>query len=127
MPSSLNVVAIIDDDPIMLEATACLLSAFAFATECYESAEAYLDAAASSRAGYLVCDIHLGGASGLDLARQLAVDGSRLPIIFVTGSDSEVVRQQAVALGCVAFLRKPFFSTALIETLTRLRRNGAHR
>ena len=125
MPTSLNVVAVIDDDPMILEMTSSLLSAFAFKTESYESAEAFLDAAAVSRAGCLVCDVHLGGASGLELARQLAAEGSKLPIIFVTGSDAECIRRQAVALGCVAFLRKPFFSSALIEALTKLRRNGA--
>jgi FixJ family two-component response regulator len=125
MPTSLNIVAVIDDDPIMLEATSSLLSAFAFKTENYESAEAFLESVATSRAGCLVCDIHLGGASGLELARRLAAEGSKLPIIFVTGSDAESVRRQAIELGCVAFLRKPFFSSALIEALTKLRRDRA--
>ena len=124
MQKAIDIVAVIDDDPLMLEATSGLLTAFAFRTENYDSAEAFLDAAATSRAGCLVCDIHLGGASGLELARRLAEKGSKLPIIFVTGSDAECIRREAVALGCFAFLRKPFFSSALIEALTKLRRNG---
>jgi len=126
MPTSLNTVAVIDDDPIVLEATSSLLAAFAFKTESYASAEAFLESAAASRAGALVCDIHLGGASGLELARRLAAEGLNLPIIFVTGSDAECIRREATELGCVAFLRKPFFSSALIEALTRLRRNASH-
>ena len=126
MPHSLNTVAVIDDDPIILEVTASLLAAFAFKTESYDSAEAFLESAATSRAGCLVCDIHLGGASGLELARRLAAEGSKLPIIFVSGSDAECIRRQAADLGCVAFLRKPFFSSALIEALTKLRRDRAH-
>jgi len=124
MPNSLNTVAVIDDDPVILEVTSSLLAAFSFQTESYDSAEAFLEAAATSRAGCLICDVHLGGASGLELARRLAAEGSKLPIIFVSGSDAECIRREADELGCVAFLRKPFFSRALVEELTKLRRNA---
>ena len=53
------------------------------------SATAFLTRAAPSQATCLVVDIQLGDISGVELARQLAVDGIKYPIIFMTALDDE--------------------------------------
>jgi FixJ family two-component response regulator len=117
-----RVVALVDDNPNVLEATANLLSTYGVKTEQYASAELFLEAAAGSRACFLVVDIDLGGMNGIELARQLAERGLKFPIIFATARDDEAVRQRAEQVGCVAFLRKPFFPGVLIEILLELKR-----
>jgi CheY-like chemotaxis protein len=42
-----------------------------------------------------------------------------LPVIFMTGDDQEATRQAAMDAGCVAYLRKPFSSSALINAITK--------
>jgi FixJ family two-component response regulator len=114
-----KVIAIVDDDPGVRTAAARLLSAFGFGTETYGSAQEFLNAAATSEAVCLVIDIQLGGASGLDLARQLAVDGCKHAIIFMTAVDGDMVRSEAAAAGGVAILSKPFPARALIEAVIK--------
>ncbi len=111
------VVAIVEDDTAMLKGVEGLLNAHGFVTETYASAEAFLERAAVSKASCLVLDIHLGGISGIELRRQLAAAGSRLPVIFMTAVDSEIIQRQAVEVGCIAFLHKPFPSGHLIEAI----------
>src|SRR5262249_55085270 len=111
------VAAIIDDNDDVRAATANLLAANGYRTELYASAEAFLQAAATSKATCLVVDIDLGGMNGLELARRLNTAGLTYPIIFVTANDAEQVRLRAVQIGCVGFLRKPFFAGDLIEAL----------
>jgi FixJ family two-component response regulator len=112
-------VAIVDDDPGMRTAMKQLLSAFGYIVYSYSSAEAFLRAAAASKADCLVIDIQLGDLSGIELARQLAAGGLAFPLIFMTGSVEESVEQQAWELGCIAYLRKPFSADHLLAAIVK--------
>jgi len=113
------VVAVVDDDPSMLNATESLLQAQGFATMVFASAEEFLDRGAVTQVNCLLLDIHLGGMSGIELRRRLKASGSMLPVIFMTALDDEDVREQAIKAGCVAFLHKPFEVRQLIKAIKR--------
>jgi CheY-like chemotaxis protein len=117
--NSLPVIAVIDDDPDILEALELILSSSGYRPALFASAEEFFKAAATSDAACLVVDIQLGGISGVELGRQLSASGFTFPIIFVTGSRDELHRRQAMDCGCVAFLLKPFSADRLIEAVTR--------
>jgi FixJ family two-component response regulator len=112
-------VAVIDDDPEMRASMACLLSAYGYCPETFDSAETFLTCASTSKATCLVVDIQLGDISGVELAHQLAAEGFSYPIIFMTGLDDEVIRRQALAAGGVAFLRKPFPAKMLLDAIKK--------
>jgi FixJ family two-component response regulator len=114
-----RIVAIVEDDPGMLNGVGRLLNAHGFVTELYTSAEAFLERAASSQARCLVLDIHLGGISGIELRRRLAAAASKVPVVFMTGVDSDLLRTQATEAGCVDFLRKPFSARQLIDAIDK--------
>jgi len=68
-----------------------------------------------------VTDFHLGPSqigtmTGFDEVRQLAAEGSRVPVIFITAHGEPPDREQTLALGC-AYLRKPFSAQSLIEAI----------
>jgi FixJ family two-component response regulator len=119
MPLRQKIIAVIDDDPGMLLATARLLSAYGYGTETFDSATAFLNATATSEATCLVVDIQLGDISGVELARQLTAEGFEHPIIFMTALDDEKTRSQAAAAGGVAYLNKPFPGQLLIEAIIK--------
>ena len=50
---------------------------------------------------------------------QLTRSGHSLPVIFVTGADSDVQRERALKAGCVAYLTKPFSSRILVEAIQK--------
>ncbi|HZC56417.1 MAG TPA: response regulator [Xanthobacteraceae bacterium] len=108
MSTAKKVIAVVDDDEFMLEALEQFLSALSYQTELYKSAEAFIVAATKSEAACLVVDIQLGDISGIELGRQLSAMGFTFPIILMTGSDDYLFRKQAMELGCIAFLKKPF-------------------
>jgi FixJ family two-component response regulator len=114
-----KIVAIVEDDPEMREATAALLLAFGYGTETFGSAEAFLIAAATSQASCLVTDIQLGDISGVELVHQLAADGYKYPTIFMTALDDAWMRSKVAAVGGLALLTKPFPSNLLIEAVVK--------
>jgi FixJ family two-component response regulator len=110
-------VAIVEDDPSMLQGLNRLLSAHGFRVQTFTSAELFIDGIAKCEAECLILDVHLGGISGFDLKRQLTASGSNLPVIFMTAIDTEITRQEAFDVGCVAYLRKPFLAKLLIDAI----------
>jgi FixJ family two-component response regulator len=116
----MRTIAIVEDDPSMLQGLSRLLSAHGFRVDGFTSAESFLDGITQCEATCLVVDIHLGGISGIDLKRRLASSGGDLPVIFMTAVDSDATRQEAVDAGCVAYLRKPFRAKLLIEAINQV-------
>jgi FixJ family two-component response regulator len=114
-----KVVAIVDDDPGMRDALDLLLSSLGYRTELFASAEEFTSAPMTSNPACLVIDIQLGGISGLECARKLFLMGRAIPTVFMTGSHDEIVQRQALELGCVAFLHKPFPNDQLLESIAR--------
>jgi FixJ family two-component response regulator len=119
MSNSQEIVAVIDDDPEMRAAMRTLVSAYGYGAHTFDSAETFLACASTCRASCLLVDIQLGELSGVELARQLAADGFKFPIIFMTGCDDATIESQAIAAGGIAFLRKPFPAKMLIDAIKR--------
>jgi FixJ family two-component response regulator len=118
-PIQKKIVGIVDDDRGVRKALSRILSAFGYTTYAFDSAEAFLEIAATSKADCLVVDIQLGDISGVELVRQLTESGFTFPVIFMTALDDETIRSQAAQLGCVAYLRKPFSADLLIEAIVK--------
>jgi FixJ family two-component response regulator len=119
MSNSQEIVAVIDDDPEMRAALTALVSAYGYGAHTFISAEMFLACASTCRASCLLVDIQLGGLSGVELARQLAADGFKFPIIFMTARDDATIESQAIAAGGIAFLRKPFPAKMLIDAIKK--------
>ena len=119
MATSPTVVIVVDDDPAFLKSIARLLSVHGFDVRTFNSAEALLDSDALRTATCMLLDIHLGGISGIELRRRLAASGSDCPIIFMTAIDDDATRSEAMAAGCIAYLKKPFAPQLLLDAIAK--------
>jgi FixJ family two-component response regulator len=99
-------VAVVDDDDSACRALSRLLRADGIQTVSYPSAEAFLGDAKRPQFDCLVLDIQLGGMSGIELHQRLKAGGSSIPVIYITAHDQPEIREQAEAVGCVAYFRK---------------------
>jgi FixJ family two-component response regulator len=112
-----HTIAVVDDDPHLGKALARLLSVLGYRVELFASGAAFFQAAPSTKAKLILVDIDLGATSGLALVRQLSESGFSFSTIFMTGSHDETVEPECIALGGLAFLRKPFDQCQLMEAL----------
>ena len=113
------VIGIIDDDAGVRVGLESLLAALGYRTELYTSAEEFVHAAITTEASCLLVDIQLGDVSGIELGRQLSATGFDFPIIFMTASQEESHRRQAMDFGCVEYLNKPFHADQLDMAITK--------
>jgi len=120
MEKDSRTIAVIDDDGGIREALRRMLNIAGFRVQTFECAESFLAALPACEAACAVVDVNLGpGSCGLDLARHPAMSAARLPLIFISGSADESLRERALTLGCIEYLRKPFMPIELLDAVFR--------
>ena len=113
-------IAVVDDDPTLLKALGRLLVESGYRVELFASFADALRHMPASKAKCVLIDCQLGQRSGIELAQQLTALGLLPPVIFMTASDDDKLREQAIAVGCIDFLRKPFFVDQLLKALSKI-------
>jgi FixJ family two-component response regulator len=101
-----KLVVVLDDDVAMLRALERGLRVHGYQTAGFSEVTDFLNSANLAQATCLVLDINLKQLSGIDVASQLKRIGHSLPVVFITGSDSEATRRAASDAGCIAYLTK---------------------
>jgi FixJ family two-component response regulator len=119
-------VFVVDDDPSMLRGVKRLLREHGFETKLFDSAQALRNQRDFDEAFCIVLDINLNDDdSGIALRHQLLAAGISLPVIYITGNESQAIRMAALESGCIAYLTKPFTSKSLIESIELASANAA--
>jgi two-component system response regulator FixJ len=119
-------VYVIDDDSAMRESLDFLLGSAGFRVSLFESAQIFLDQLANLEAGCIVTDIRMPGIDGMELLRQLNLAPRRLPVIVMTGHGDVPLAVEAMKLGALDFLEKPFEDDRLIGMIeTALSQNDS--
>ncbi|OLC49326.1 MAG: DNA-binding response regulator [Chloroflexi bacterium 13_1_40CM_2_68_14] len=112
-------VFIIDDDAGIRVAIEGLLKSVGLRSECFATPQEFLARRHPNGPSCLVLDVRLPGVSGLDVQRQLAEMGVRLPVIFITGHGDIPMTVRAMKSGAVEFLTKPFREQDLLDAIQR--------
>jgi FixJ family two-component response regulator len=115
--SDTPLVAIVDDEEMVSEATGALIETFGFVARAFTSAEAFLDSDCVSRTSCLVVDVQMPGLDGLQLHRKLTTAGHRIPVIFMTAFPDARLRKRALKAGAICYLKKPFNPTDLLNCI----------
>ena|SRR5579864_7778218 len=107
-------VYVVDDDDAMRESLDFLLGAADFHVTLFDSAHSFLDALPTIDFGCVVSDVRMPGIDGIELLRRLKAGGSRFPVVIMTGHGDVPLAVEAMKLGAMEFLEKPFEDDRLI-------------
>ena len=122
------VVFVVDDDSSVREAIKSLIRLVGLRVETFGTAQEFLQSKRPDLPGCVVLDVELPGLSGLDLQRELAAHGVKLPIIFITGHGDIPTSVRAMKAGALEFLTKPFHDQDLLDAIRQaLERDRAAR
>jgi FixJ family two-component response regulator len=124
------VVFVVDDDVSVRESLELLIRNEGWQPVTFASAQEFLDHPRTLVPSCLVLDILLPRLNGLDLQKRIAVERNETPIIFITGYGDVPKTVQAMKVGAVEFLTKPFNDEVLLgavrQALERSRLALAH-
>jgi FixJ family two-component response regulator len=104
-------VAIVDDEPSVCRALKRLLGTHGIRAETFASSQIFVEvvqALPSFEPECVVLDMHMPGLTGLDVHAALASIRPGIPVVYVTSIHDSVSYKRALALGAVAFFKKPF-------------------
>src|ERR1700692_1652408 len=107
-------VYVIDDDDAMRDSLDFLLGSADFQVTLFESALNFLDVLPSIDFGCVVSDVRMPEIDGIELLKRLKAGGSLFPVVIMTGHGDVPLAVEAMKLGAVDFLEKPFEDDRLI-------------
>ncbi|MBP6344219.1 MAG: response regulator [Candidatus Omnitrophica bacterium] len=117
MSSNNRNIYIVDDDESVCRALKALLTTFDFEVKTFSSAKIFFEAVPNDEPGCLVLDIHMPGADGWDIQKQILNSGSNRPVIFISAEKQEYAADRALKVGAVGFLQKPFNGQTLVDLI----------
>ena len=115
-------VYVIDDDEAMRDSLHFLLDSSSYQVKLFDTATSFLEALPKLEFGCVVSDVRMPGIDGIELLKQMKAANSMFPILIMTGHGDVPLAVEAMKLGAVDFLEKPFEDdrlTAMIETAIR--------
>jgi FixJ family two-component response regulator len=122
----IRTIALVDDDPRVLESLGELFESSGYVVRAYPSAKALIDAGLSN-VDCLISDIGMPAVDGFELHGLVKSVRPDLPVFLMTGRDVMGDQQRAVVRGVSGFFRKPFDGPALLAAIDNaLRPHGGN-
>lgn len=114
----MRLIVVIEDDEGLRNALCRVLRNSGYAVRAFDSAESLFSDGEPDDAAFMVIDLNLPGASGVDLYASL--HDPRPPAVFITSQDSKKfhLTQHPIVQGRV--LIKPFHGKDLLKEITRV-------
>jgi FixJ family two-component response regulator len=112
-------IAIIDDDQDLCSSLVDLMRSVGYRAEPFASAETFLSSPNVPIFDCAVADVHMPGMNGFDLVRRLREEDRGTPVILITALPYNHLEDEALSVGAVRLIRKPFESVTLLESIEK--------
>jgi FixJ family two-component response regulator len=117
MSQATPIVFVVDDDISIRESLELLIRCEGWQPQLFATAQEFLDLPRVLAPSCLILDVSLPGLNGLDLQKQVAVERTEMPIIFITGYGDVPMTVRAMKAGAQEFLTKPFSDEVLLAAI----------
>ena len=123
--SQTSIVYVVDDDESMRSSLCNLLHSVGLRVEAFASSREFLAYPKSEAPSCLILDVRLLGENGLTFQQDIAKNGLRIPVLFMTGYGDIEMSVKAMKAGAVDFFRKPFRDQDMLDAVAQaLARDG---
>ncbi len=110
-------VSVVDDDGSVRDSLRVLIETAGYAVETFAAAEDFLADYDAERPGCIVLDERMPGMSGHALQEELVRRGALSPVILITAHAEVSMAVDAMRLGAVTLIEKPFRDEALLDAI----------
>jgi len=108
---------VIDDDEAVRDSLEFLLKSAGITVRGFDSAKAFLEIMPEVNSGCVITDVRMPGITGIDLLRKMSEAKRDLPVIVITGHGDIALAVEAMKIGAVDFLEKPFEDDHLLAAV----------
>jgi len=112
-----TIIYVIDDDDAVRQSLEFLLKTAGITVHGFESAKAFLEVMPQIRSGCVITDVRMPDITGIDLLRRVKEVNPDLPVIVITGHGDISLAVEAMKIGAVDFLEKPFDDDTLLAAV----------
>lgn len=111
------IVYVIDDDDAVRHSLEFLLKTAGIEVRGFESAKTFLEMLPRIKTGCIITDVRMPEITGIDLLRRVKESGLDIPVIVITGHGEISLAVEAMKIGAVDFLEKPFDDDLLLASV----------
>ena len=111
-------ILVVDDDKMNLRRTRLILEKY-YDILTAESGQEALDMIYDEEIDLILLDIEMPGMSGSETFQRMKERGLDIPVIYLTASGYEEDVMNAIRLGAVNYLKKPFLPQDLMERIAK--------
>lgn len=112
-----GLVLVVDDDPMVRDVLKEMVLKHGYTVVTAESGEAALDEIDRQHFDLVFLDLVLPGLSGVDILKAIKEKDRSTVVVIVTGYGDDPIGQEAMSLGPLLLLRKPFRESHIVEVL----------
>lgn len=110
-------VSVIDDERAVTEALRAMLEGAGYVVHTYDSARAFLADYDAERPGCIILDECMPEMAGHALQQELVRRGALSPVIVISAKAAVPMAIDAMRLGAITLLQKPFDDQALLDAV----------
>ena len=110
-------VYIVDDDAEICRSISLVCGSVGYTTKAYSTAEEYLAEESDEEPHCLIVDLLLPGMTGMKLCREIRASNPSCGFIVITGNGDVPSAVEAMRLGAVDYLEKPFGRQRLLDSI----------
>lgn len=114
-----TVILVVDDEEIVCESVKKILSRESYEVDMVMDAPQALALARSKPYSLLITDLMMPEMNGIELMHSLRKHGLDIPFLMITGYPTIKTAMQALRLGAIDYIPKPFTRTELISPVNR--------
>ncbi|HZP71706.1 MAG TPA: response regulator FixJ [Pseudolabrys sp.] len=118
-------VYVIDDDDAVRQSLEFLLKTADIKVRSFESAKEFLEILPKVKSGCIVTDVRMPEITGIDLLRHVKELNLDIPVIVITGHGDIALAVEAMKVGAVDFLEKPFDDEMILSSVRSALSKGA--
>lgn len=111
------IIYLVEDDESVRRAMKRLILSMGMEIQTFPSGRIFFKSPHRDHNACLICDIKIPGMDGIEIQKKLIALGSKLPVIFITGFDTEKTRSEAKKVGAAGYFRKPVDDQALLDAI----------
>ena len=121
-------VFVIDNDEAVRQSLCWLIELADHPAKAFASADDFLNELPDTNGvGCIVTDVRMPGISGVELLGELALRGNNLPVVVITAHGDVQMAVEAMRLGAVDFVEKPFEEKALLDVIESAQKESEQR